>query len=125
MFPPFDAVVLVYYVLISGAREGNLFFSVHGRPGFRPLRASSRPVRVVTGWSVNHNRRLYNVLFSKYTLIRTRSHAPGMTETNRIYPHGKPLRGEIENEEVKKRIDSMHKKNLFKLQMMPSFDPHL
>ena len=33
--------------------------------------------------------------------------------------------GKIENEEIKKRIDTMHKKNLFKLQMMPSFDPHL
>ena len=33
--------------------------------------------------------------------------------------------GEIENEEVKKKIDAMHKKNLFKLQTMPSFDPYL
>lgn len=29
--------------------------------------------------------------------------------------------GEIEDEEVKKRIDTMHEKNLFKLQLMPSF----
>ena len=34
-------------------------------------------------------------------------------------------KGEIENEEVKKKIDSMHKKNLFKQQVMPSFEPHL
>ena len=31
--------------------------------------------------------------------------------------------GEIEDEEVKKRIDKMHEKNLFKLQLMPSFQP--
>ena len=31
--------------------------------------------------------------------------------------------GEIEDEEVKKRIDAMHEKNLFKLQLMPSFQP--
>ena len=31
--------------------------------------------------------------------------------------------GEIEDEEVKKRIDMMHEKNLFKLQLMPSFKP--
>lgn len=31
--------------------------------------------------------------------------------------------GEIEDEEVKKRIDTMHEKNLFKLQLMPSFQP--
>lgn len=31
--------------------------------------------------------------------------------------------GEIENEEVKRKIDVMHRKNLFKLQMMPSFEP--
>lgn len=31
--------------------------------------------------------------------------------------------GEIENEEVKNRIDMMHEKNLFKLQLMPSFQP--
>lgn len=30
---------------------------------------------------------------------------------------------EIEDEEVKKRIDTMHEKNLFKLQLMPSFHP--
>lgn len=29
--------------------------------------------------------------------------------------------GEIEDQEVKKRIDMMHEKNLFKLQLMPSF----
>ena len=29
--------------------------------------------------------------------------------------------GEIEDKEVKKRIDTMHEKNLFKLQLMPSF----
>ena len=31
--------------------------------------------------------------------------------------------GEIEDGEVKKRIDTMHEKNLFKLQLMPSFHP--
>lgn len=31
--------------------------------------------------------------------------------------------GEIEDQEVKKRIDMMHEKNLFKLQLMPSFHP--
>ena len=31
--------------------------------------------------------------------------------------------GEIEDREVKKRIDTMHEKNLFKLQLMPSFQP--
>ena len=31
--------------------------------------------------------------------------------------------GEIEDEEVKKTIDMMHEKNLFKLQLMPSFKP--
>lgn len=31
--------------------------------------------------------------------------------------------GEIEDEEVKKRIDMMHEKNLFKLQLMSSFQP--
>jgi len=31
--------------------------------------------------------------------------------------------GEIEDQEVKKKIDTMHKKNLFKLQLMPSFNP--
>lgn len=31
--------------------------------------------------------------------------------------------GEIEDEEVKKRIDTMHEKNLFKLKLMPSFQP--
>lgn len=31
--------------------------------------------------------------------------------------------GEIEDKEVKNRIDMMHKKNLFKLQLMPSFQP--
>lgn len=31
--------------------------------------------------------------------------------------------GEIEDKEVKKRIDMMHEKNLFKLQLMPSFQP--
>lgn len=31
--------------------------------------------------------------------------------------------GEIEDKEVKKRIDTMHEKNLFKLQLMPSFKP--
>lgn len=29
--------------------------------------------------------------------------------------------GEIEDREVKKKIDMMHEKNLFKLQLMPSF----
>lgn len=32
--------------------------------------------------------------------------------------------GEIEDEEVKKKIDMMHEKNLFKLQLMPSFQPY-
>lgn len=31
--------------------------------------------------------------------------------------------GEIEDGEVKKRINTMHEKNLFKLQLMPSFQP--
>lgn len=31
--------------------------------------------------------------------------------------------GEIDDEEVKKKIDTMHEKNLFKLQLMPSFQP--
>lgn len=31
--------------------------------------------------------------------------------------------GEIEDKEVKKRIDTMHEKNLFKLKLMPSFQP--
>lgn len=31
--------------------------------------------------------------------------------------------GEIDDKEVKKRIDTMHEKNLFKLQLMPSFQP--
>lgn len=31
--------------------------------------------------------------------------------------------GKIEDKEVKKRIDTMHEKNLFKLQLMPSFQP--
>lgn len=31
--------------------------------------------------------------------------------------------GEIEDQKVKKRIDMMHEKNLFKLQLMPSFQP--
>ena len=31
--------------------------------------------------------------------------------------------GEIDDEETKKKIDSMHKRNLFKLQLMPSFEP--
>lgn len=31
--------------------------------------------------------------------------------------------GEIEDREVKKKIDMMHEKNLFKLQLMPSFQP--
>ena len=30
--------------------------------------------------------------------------------------------GEIEDEQVKEKIDKMHEKNLFKLQLMPSFD---
>lgn len=30
---------------------------------------------------------------------------------------------EIEDKEIKKRIDTMHEKNLFKLQLMPSFQP--
>lgn len=31
--------------------------------------------------------------------------------------------GEIEDKEIKEKIDKMHKNNLFKLQLMPSFDP--
>ena len=31
--------------------------------------------------------------------------------------------GEIEDEEVKNKIDAMHERNLFKLQLMPSFQP--
>ena len=31
--------------------------------------------------------------------------------------------GEIDNAETKAKIDSMHEKNLFKLQLMPSFNP--
>lgn len=31
--------------------------------------------------------------------------------------------GEIDNLDIKKKIDTMHKKNLFKLQLMPSFVP--
>lgn len=31
--------------------------------------------------------------------------------------------GEIEDEDTKKKIDMMHEKNLFKLQLMPSFQP--
>lgn len=33
--------------------------------------------------------------------------------------------GIIENEETKKRIDSLHERNLFKLQLMPSFKPEI
>lgn len=33
--------------------------------------------------------------------------------------------GEIENQAHKERIDTLHKRNLFKLQLMPAFDPHL
>ena len=32
--------------------------------------------------------------------------------------------GEINDEDIKAKIDSMHKKNLFKLQLMPSFHPN-
>ena len=32
--------------------------------------------------------------------------------------------GEINDEDVKAKIDSMHEKNLFKLQLMPSFYPN-
>ncbi len=31
--------------------------------------------------------------------------------------------GEIENEEIKEKIDAMHEKNLFKLRLMPSYNP--
>ena len=31
--------------------------------------------------------------------------------------------GKIDNDETKAKIDSMHEKNLFKLQLMPSFNP--
>ena len=31
--------------------------------------------------------------------------------------------GEIENEEIKEKIDTMHEKNLFKLQLMPTYVP--
>ena len=33
--------------------------------------------------------------------------------------------GQIEDSEKKARIDRLHRMNLFKLQLMPSFDPHL
>jgi NAD+ synthase len=33
--------------------------------------------------------------------------------------------GEIDNEETKARIDRLHKMNLFKLEVMPSFDPEI
>lgn len=33
--------------------------------------------------------------------------------------------GEIDNEETKARIDRLHKLNLFKLQLMPGFDPEI
>ena len=33
--------------------------------------------------------------------------------------------GEIDNEETKARIDRLHKMNLFKLEVMPSFDPNI
>ncbi len=33
--------------------------------------------------------------------------------------------GIIEDEEIKKKIDSMHERNLFKLQLMPSFKPEM
>ena len=33
--------------------------------------------------------------------------------------------GEIENQAHKERIDTLHKRNLFKLRLMPAFDPHL
>lgn len=31
--------------------------------------------------------------------------------------------GEISSKELKEKIDSMHEKNLFKLRLMPSFNP--
>ena len=31
--------------------------------------------------------------------------------------------GEIEDDRIKERIDSLHEKNLFKLQLMPAFSP--
>lgn len=33
--------------------------------------------------------------------------------------------GEIEDKEVKEKIDNMHQKNLFKLQLMPCFEPEI
>ena len=33
--------------------------------------------------------------------------------------------GRIENQAHKERIDTLHKRNLFKLRLMPAFDPHL
>ena len=33
------------------------------------------------------------------------------------------ITGEIEDEEIKARIDGMHERNLFKLQLMPTFKP--
>ena len=33
--------------------------------------------------------------------------------------------GEIENREKKERIDYLHKKNLFKLKLMPVFEPDI
>ena len=32
--------------------------------------------------------------------------------------------GEIENQAHRERIDTLHKRNLFKLRLMPAFDPH-
>ena len=33
--------------------------------------------------------------------------------------------GKIEDKAKKKRIDTLHKRNLFKLKLMPSFDPKI
>ena len=33
--------------------------------------------------------------------------------------------GEIDDMEIKAKIDSMHERNLFKLQLMPSFKPEI
>ena len=33
--------------------------------------------------------------------------------------------GEIDDPETKERIDRKHRANLFKLQLMPAFDPHI
>ena len=33
--------------------------------------------------------------------------------------------GKIDDEQIKEKIDDMHRKNLFKLQLMPAFEPEI